>query len=237
MQTLSPHGALEQLFESGVASLRTDGRTVDVTALAIVREVVRGAAPRLQVADGMRLTGRARGADGEPWLVTLEVVSTEIRSCELAAVRLAVVSVGPHSRRRREPRSAVGGRAHAEAANCRDVPDGHRIELSLCDLSAHGLGFTTDARLAVGDRVAIHIRRLTEWIDADLRVVLVRPGEQGRRRVGGSIIDIAPDHALRLAAMLAPDPQSGSASPLDLAALRATGSPPGGWAARLRRAG
>lgn len=238
MQRFSHHEALERLFEAGVATLQVDDRTVEVAALAIVRDTVLGTAPRLHVAGGMRLAGRAGDDDGEPWLVTLELVSTEIRSRELAGVRLRVVTVEPHPRRRRERRSATGGRAHAEAVNCRDVPDGLRIDLALCDLSPHGVGFTTDARLAAGDRVTIHIRRMAEVIDADLRVVLVRPADHGRHRVGASIIEISPEHAGRLAAMLAPQETSAAPAPaLDLTALRATEDRPAGWSARLRRAG
>ena len=235
MQTFSPQEALERLFEAGVATLQAGDRTVEVTALSIVRDTVSGTAPRLHVAEGMRLTGRAGDDDGEPWLVTLELLSTEIRSRELAGVRLRVVAVYPHPRRRRERRSATGGRAHADAVNCRDIPDGLRIGLALCDLSTHGVGFTTDARLAVGDRVTIHIRRIGEEIDADLRVVLVRPADHGRHRVGASIIEISAEHARRLAAMLAPAASALAPAALDLHALRAAESTAGGWSARLRR--
>ena len=215
--------------------MQADGWVVEVAALAIVRDSLTGTAPRLLVAEGMHLTGRTGDDRGEPWLVTLVVVSSEIKSRELAGVCLRVVTVAPHPHRRREQRSAVGGQAYAVAVNCRDVPDGLRIDLALCDLSTRGVGFTTDARLAVRDRVTIHIRRLADTVTADVRVVLVRGAEHGRCRVGASIIEISDDDADRLEAMLAPDDQPAPAA-LDLGALRVVTEPsPAGWKAKLRR--
>ncbi|HUZ83790.1 MAG TPA: PilZ domain-containing protein [Gaiellales bacterium] len=237
MQTLAPDVALERLFESGQAMLASDRHTVEVTALAIVRDTVAGIAPRLEVAEGMRLSGRITAADGEPWLITLEVASTGIRSTTLADVRLRVHTIEPHPRRRRFPRVPAGGDAHAVAVNCLDIADGLRIDVSLRDISLQGIGFTTDARLSAGDRIEVHIRRLSETVTADVRVVLVRAALHGRRRVGCSILHVEEEDAARLARMAAVDAAPAAASAIDLASLRVGSDPaPSGWRQRLPRA-
>lgn len=238
VRRLSPESALERLFDAGAATLSSDRGSLEVTALSIVRDTLTGTAPRMEVAEGMLLAGRASGEDGEPWLVNLEIVSTGIRSSTLADVRLRVVSVDPHPQRRRAARVPSGGEARATAVHCRDIADGGRFDVSLRDLSAQGLGFVTDARLAVGDRLMVTMRRLSDTMTLDVRVVLVQPVEHGRRRVGCSIIAVEGDGAGRFAKLAAAEvtPAAPAPPPVDIDALRASSGEPGGWRDRLRRA-
>ena len=238
MQQFSHDLALERLFEAGAATLAGERGTIEVAALAIVRDTLTGTAPRMEVAEGMRLQGRATDDDGEPWLVDLEIVATGIRTSALADVKLRVVSVDPHPQRRRALRVPSGGEGRGTAVHCLDIADGHRFDVSLRDLSAQGAGFVTDARLAVGDRVIVSVRRLSNTITLDLRVVLVQPAEHGRRRVGCSIIEVDgddPDVLQRMTA--APAPPATAAAPLvDLDSLRRSSDGSGGWRNRLRKA-
>jgi hypothetical protein len=237
MHELSPESALERLFEAGAATLTSERGPVEVTALAIVRDRLTGTAPRMEVAEGMQLEGRATDDDGEPWLVHLEIFATGIRSSTLADVKLRVVSVDPHPQRRRSVRVPSGGDARATAVHCLDIGDGTLFDVSMRDLSPEGVGFVTDARLSVGDRLILNIRRLSETITVDLRVVLVQPADHGRRRVGCSIIQMDGEDADRLERLttLAAAPAAPAAPLVNLDSLRRASDDTGGWRDRLRR--
>jgi PilZ domain len=236
METPSCSQALQALFAAGEVELTVpDGDPLVVLLLRVEDDVAWVLAPRLRVAGGRALQGRAYTSADESWLVSLAIESAEYASPELAQVCLRATAVAPHPQQRRAVRIPAGGSVWLEALTCQQVADGDRVEAVLVDLSPLGAAFTTDRVLRAGDQLRLHARVFSIPLDYVIRVASSRLTEDGRRLVGCAFLDMRADDAEAIERVArgehaAPPPQ------LDLQALRAAAAPEsGGLLGRFRR--
>ena len=245
MTPLSVTDALSLLFGGGRAELEGDGCVVTVSTVRVDEHVITATAPRLSVAEGMELTGRVIGPDGQPWAIGLTIEVAEYHSADLALVRMAVAGIEVDTSRRAAARVPIGGVAWLEAVSCQDVVDGDRVEGTLEDLSSTGVAFTTRRVLRVNDRLIFHGRFFADSIRGEIRVASVRKASApGQTIVGGRFIELDEESEGKIAAILAGG-QGPTAPPrpdLDMNALRqAVGDhepqpePQRGWFGRRRR--
>ncbi|MGN6379310.1 MAG: PilZ domain-containing protein [Gaiellales bacterium] len=234
----SPTDLLEALFESGEAVLEfEDGGSVPVTSELIRGDRVLGHAPRLQVGEGRRMSGRANMADGESWLVWLEMDMARYRSPELADVSVRLMAVELHPHRRRANRLSIGGSVWLEALNCQEVVDGDRVDATMVDVSELGVAVSTGRLLRPGDRLIFHGRMFADSVTSEVRVASVRQTEDGRRIAGCSFVDLDPAIRIRIGENVRGERVS-EAPQFDVRSLRDAAEPAGGglFGRRRRRA-
>ena len=232
----TPPDALVAMFRGGETQLDVEGgEPLPVRLTRIEDDTAWGLAPRLRVAAGHRLSGRANTDDGDSWLVFLAIETAEYASAELASIALRVTAVEPHPHRRRVARIPAGGAVWLEALSCQEVVDGDRVDGVMTDLSPLGVAFTTMRLLRTGDQLQFHGRVFQHPLDCTVRVASVRMTADGRRLAGCAFLDMAPadiDVLERIGRgeRVTPAPQ------LDLQSLRESAeAPSGGLLGRFRR--
>ena len=228
--------ALRALFTAGELELVVPGGdALPVRVLRVENDAAWVLAPRLRVAAGRQLNGRAYTSADESWLVSLAIESAEYASPELATVCLRATAVAPHPHQRRAVRIPAGGSVWLEALSCQEVADGDRVDAVLVDLSPLGAAFTTDRVLRSGDQLRLHGRVFAIALDCIIRVASSRLADDGRRLIGCAFLDMHPRDAEAIERVArgeraTPPPQ------LDLQALREAAAPePGRLLRRFRR--
>jgi hypothetical protein len=222
------------MFAAGEAVLEYDGdKTVTVTSELIRGDRVLGHAPRLEVGEGRKLSGRANTPDGESWLVWLVLEMAQYRSAELADVAVRVTSAEPHPHRRRAERLSMW----LVALNCQEVVDGDRVDGVMVDVSELGVAMTTGRLLRPNDRLMFHGRFFADPITCEVRIASVRETDDGRRMVGCSFVDLEPGTQDRIRRMVRGDRET-PVEQLDLRSLRDAAEQAGGglFGRRRRRA-
>jgi hypothetical protein len=243
MPPLSRQQAISMLFSGLEATLEADdGNAIVVQPSGMAGDSVWVTAPRLSIAAGMNLRGRLIAADGEPWMIRLEVDEADYHSHDLARVRLRAVEVGADDSRRRNPRVPAGGIAWLAAVNCQHVVDGDRVDGTRIDLSRDGVAFATNRVLRPSDRLTFHGRFFSEQVDAEVRVTSVRDATAaGRLIVGCAFIDIDSVNQARVERIASGEQHQSPAPPLafDVSRLRvlAADDKPeqSGWRRRFKR--
>lgn len=243
LSRLTPTQAVAQLFAAHQVDLEIEGGsplTFVVSAVDRTRAV--GLAPRLQVRRGMSLVGRVIGADGRPWMLSLEVEEAHFHNDKLAQVQLHARRVGLDATRRGTVRQPSGGVAWLEALSCRDTPDGTRIDAIMNDLSLSGVGFTTTHVVRLDDEYRFHGRFFAEEVEADVIIASLRPAaHSGKTIAGARFMALDGVNRARIEHILDGVRQpEGAADPLDLGTLRELAAEPsaaegGSWRRMFRR--
>jgi PilZ domain-containing protein len=149
------------------------------------------------------IIAQLRDDGGSGYDVVLAVAKAYFQAGDQALLHMDVIDIVPRSGYREAPRARLSEMAHARVLFAQGVPEGQEFEARLADASAHGVAFTTDLSLAIGDRVALTMELDGRRIEASALVYHCEPASFGRNRVGCEITVSDPDDRKLLARIAA----------------------------------
>jgi PilZ domain len=173
---------------SAVEMVSENGALVEVWTISCEGAAVRASAPRLQIAQDMRLACRLVIA-GVPHRVSVIITDAQVHSVKRAALLLDVVEATADGFTRASERVDLAAQATLTAQVCGRLVPGESVSAQIVDLSQTGCGATVaDSRPRTGDRMRLYCRFIEGEIDCDARIKTAVSAANGQTRLGFAFI-------------------------------------------------
>jgi hypothetical protein len=181
--------AAQMLVEaSAVEMVSETGSLVEVWTISCEGTTVRASAPRLEIAQDMRLACRLVIA-GVPHRVGVVILEARVQSQQRAALVLGVLDATADAFTRASERVDLATAATLTAQICDRLVPGESVRAQIVDLSQTGCGVTVaDSGPRLGDRMRLYCRFVEGEIDCEVRVKSAIPAANGQTRLGCAFI-------------------------------------------------